>query len=110
MPVSRAIGNIRLCAEMVNTRNTERERSHPMGSLSNILKLAIIALVLVLTHSQQDEEGLCGENEISTGCYKGCEPACPHVGCARFCALGGCTCKSGYVRNASGKCVSTDQC
>ncbi|KIH53925.1 trypsin Inhibitor like cysteine rich domain protein [Ancylostoma duodenale] len=81
-----------------------------MSSLNNILKLAIIALILVLTYSQQDEEGLCGENEISTGCYKGCEPACPRVGCARFCGFGGCTCKPGYVRNASGKCVSRDQC
>jgi len=61
-----------------------------------------------------DENPKCGENEE----YRTCGPACPSTctmplpkpWCTRHCAVGGCFCKDGYLKNEENICIHAKKC
>ncbi|VDM66435.1 unnamed protein product [Strongylus vulgaris] len=50
----------------------------------------------------------CGTNESYRDCASHCEPTCAI--CIQSCAPGKCQCNQGFYRNASGQCVTANDC
>ncbi|GAB1865604.1 Chymotrypsin inhibitor-like [Camponotus japonicus] len=77
-----------------------------MFRISFIL-LVVVGVLLSIVAAQQ-----CPENQEWTTCGSACPPSCnsrPDQICTLQCIMG-CQCKSGFLLNARGNCVSPEQC
>ncbi|KAF9408178.1 hypothetical protein HW555_012055 [Spodoptera exigua] len=95
-----------------------RRVAHNMVSYILPICLFIAALTIVSAVPADQTPFDCPENERYIKCdlevcFKTCDhlknfPPCPSI--AAGCFKPACLCKDGYLRNAEGKCVPTDQC
>ncbi|KAL2720174.1 chymotrypsin inhibitor-like [Vespula squamosa] len=77
-------------------------------------KLVILALLVAMIYCTFafPQGSACGPNQIFDTCGSACQPSCknpfPDV-CVLKCVIG-CRCEDGFIENADGNCVLTQDC
>ncbi|KAL0107994.1 hypothetical protein PUN28_014930 [Cardiocondyla obscurior] len=72
----------------------------------------VVLLFLIVAIVTIDAAPNCGPNEVYNTCGSSCVPSCQNPNptvCTLACKIG-CECVEGYVRNARGRCVLTQDC